>query len=150
MLGGARHRDRARRLRLVDVATPARRLMHGRSGGAALAVIAVVVLGGCGGGDEGGEEVQGVGPIRAGSTAQLASCRDWREGTVEQRYETIADIRGQLTPQSSETAASDLSDREAYRIFNKTCKAAISSSLRLYKLYARVQAYAPLREESGQ
>ena len=125
-------------------------MFAGRSSGAALAVTAVAVLGGCGDGDSGGEEARGVGLVRAGSTAQFANCRDWREGTREQRYATLEDIRGQLTPQSSETAASDLSDQTAYRIFQKTCAADFSSSLRLYKLYARVQAYAPLRGEAGQ
>jgi hypothetical protein len=106
---------------------------------------------GCGGGNDGGApEANGVGEVRAGSTAQLANCKDWREGTREQRYATLRDIRGQLTPQSSETAASDLSDQEAYRIFEKTCAAGISSSLRLYKLYARAQAYAPLRGDADQ
>ena len=123
-------------------------MLASRCGGAALLVIAVV-LAGCGDGDEGGEESRGVGQVRAGSTAQLANCKDWREGTREQRYATLEDIRGQLTPQSSETAVSDLSDQTAYRIFQKTCAADFSSSLRLYKLYARAQAYAPLRERGG-
>jgi hypothetical protein len=91
-----------------------------------------------------------VGEVRAGSTAQLASCKDWREGTREQRNATLRDIRGQLTPQSSETERSDLPDREAYRIFQKTCSSGISESLRLYKLYARAQAYAPFRDQTGQ
>ena len=119
--------------------------------GPALTLIAVAVLAGCGEGDDAGRnDVTGVGQVRAGSTAQLANCKDWREGTREERYATLRDIRGQLTPQSSETAESDLSDETAYRIFQQTCAAEISSSLRLYKLYARVQAYAPLRRETGQ
>jgi hypothetical protein len=86
--------------------------------------------------------------VRAGSTAQFANCKDWREGTVAQRYRTIEDIRGQLTPQGATTARSDLPDEEAYRIFQKTCAASFSDSLRLYKLYARAQAYAPLRGDT--
>jgi hypothetical protein len=120
----------------------------GRSG-PALVFIAVVLFAGCGGGNDGGSsKPKGVGEVRANSTAQLANCKDWREGTREQRYVTLRDIRGQLTPQSSETAASDLSDQEAYRIFQKTCAADFSASLRLYKLYARAQAYAPLRGDT--
>jgi hypothetical protein len=111
--------------------------------------MAVVLLAGCGGDGDGGE-VKGVGKVRANSTAQFASCRDWRKGTVEQRYATIKDIRLQLAPQSVNAPKSDLSDQDAYRILQKVCAADFSASLRLYKLYARAQAYAPLRGESGQ
>jgi hypothetical protein len=91
--------------------------------------------------------VQGVGPIRANSSAQFADCRHWRRGTAEQRYATIAEIRGQLTPQGSATAESDLPDSVAYEIFQKTCASEGSGSLRLYKLYAPAQAFAPLRAD---
>jgi hypothetical protein len=112
---------------------------------------AAVVLGACGeGGSQGSAadpEVQGVGPIRANSSAQFADCLHWRRGTVEERYATIADIRGQLTPQGSATAESDLPDEVAYRIFEKTCASEGSDRLRLYKLYAPAQAFAPLRTD---
>ena len=115
---------------------------------AALASVTALLalLAGCGDeGDAGSDDVQGVGGIvRAGSTAQFASCRDWRNGTEEQRYATIEDIRGQLTPQSSETAESDLSDERAYEIFDHTCANDWAASLRLYKLYAHAQPFAPL------
>jgi hypothetical protein len=117
---------------------------------------ALVALTGCGaddgaGGDSAGTtEAVGVGEIvRAGSTAQFANCRDWRRGTVEERYATIEDIRGQLTPQRSETARSDLPDEDAYRLFEKTCATGFSDSMRLYKLYATAEAYAPLNPEVG-
>jgi hypothetical protein len=135
----------------VDIASSSRQLMSAGRSGPALVFIAVVLLVGCGGGnDYGAPEVEGVGEVRAGSTAQFATCKDWREGTRDQRYATLRDIRGQLTPQSSQTAKSDLSDETAYRIFQKTCASGISDSLRLYKLYARAQAYAPLRGEADQ
>jgi len=87
-----------------------------------------------------------VGLVRNNSTAQFANCGDWRRGTPEQRYKTIEDIRGQLTPQRSETAASDLSDDAAYAVFQHACKADFTDKLRLYKLYARAQAFAVLSE----
>ena len=113
---------------------------------AALAsVAALALLAGCGDeGDAGSDDVEGVGIVRAGSTAQFASCRDWRNGTEEQRYATIEDIRGQLTPQSSETAESDLSDERAYEIFDHICENEWAATLRLYKLYAHAQPFAPL------
>jgi hypothetical protein len=87
----------------------------------------------------------GVGPVRAGSTAQFAACRDWRRGTKNQRYVTIAHIRGQLTPQSATQPVSPLFDEDAYRMFEKVCTTPGSDSLRLYKLYARAQVYGPLK-----
>jgi hypothetical protein len=53
-------------------------------------------------------------------------------------------LRGQLTPQRSETAASPLSDERAYAVFQKACSPDYAESLRLYKLYVRVQGFAPL------
>jgi hypothetical protein len=120
----------------------------------ALVAAAALGLGACGEGDSGdgapaGSEIEGegVGPVRAGSTAQFASCRDWRRGTEEDRYATIADIRGQLTVQTDPDATSDLPDEAAYAMFEKVCATGYSDALRLYKLYARAQAYAPLRTD---
>ena len=87
------------------------------------------------------------GVVSANATqAQFANCRDWRGGTREQRYATIEVIRGQLTPQSSSTAESDLSDDAAYAVFQHACKADFTDKLRLYKLYAHAQAFAVLSE----
>ena len=115
-------------------------------------LVAAVALAGCGADDGTGEEtgaagVEGVGIVRAGSTAQFANCRDWREGSEADRYATIEDIRGQLTPQGAETAESDLSDEAAYELFQHACKEQYADKLRLYKLYARAQAFAPLTSE---
>lgn len=111
-------------------------------------VIAAIVLAGCGTGsaeatNAKGTAENGIGLVRAGSTAQFADCADWRRGTVGQRRVTIRSIRDQMTPQRSETAESALSDEAAYRTFDKTCSSGIADSLRLYKLYARAQAFAP-------
>jgi hypothetical protein len=122
-------------------------------------VAAVVALPACGddggGGDAGRDkdtpvDIRGVGLVRGNSTAQFANCRAWRGGSVERRYATIEDIRGQLTPQSSATAESDLSDEQAYRIFQRVCAGEFSDELRLYKLYARAQAFAPFTKDGGE
>jgi hypothetical protein len=123
----------------------------GRCRHAALALIAALaLLAGCGDSSGQGDpasDAEGVGPVTGGSTAQLASCGDWAGGTEDERYATIEDIRGQLTPQSSETAESDLSDEAAYEMFQHSCEAEWAASLRLYKLYARAQAFAPLTDD---
>jgi hypothetical protein len=116
---------------------------------AAALIVAVVMLAGCGDSesDAGADASEGVGPVVAGSTAQLASCGDWAKGTEEERYATIEDIRGQLTPQSSETAESAFSDDAAYEMFEHTCEPDWAASLRLYKLYAHAQPFASYAEE---
>jgi hypothetical protein len=88
-------------------------------------------------------------PRGAGRRVTVDLLRDWRLGSVEQRYATIRDIRGQLTPQRSRSAASDLSDEAAYRVFQHACAADFSDKLRLYKLYAQAQGFAPLTKGAG-
>ena len=130
----------------------------GRSGLALLVLAAVLVaLSGCGEDGDGDSrkegapvDIRGVGLVSANSTAQFANCRDWRVGSVKQRYAAIADIRGQLTPQSSRSPESDLSDKAAYRVFQHVCAATFSDELRLYKLYARAQGFAPLTKDAGE
>jgi hypothetical protein len=128
----------------------------GRRGRWALIALsaAAIALPACGADDGGsgrkaGEpvDIQGVGLVSNNSTAQFANCRDWRGGSRERRYATIRDIRGQLTPQRSETAESDLSDEAAYKLFQHACAADFSAALRLYKLYAHAQAFAVLTED---
>ena len=114
-------------------------------------LLTAAMLAACGGGSDEASRartettrVGGLGLVRAGSTAQFADCAGWRRGTVEQRRVTIMSIRDQLTPQRSVTAESALSDDAAYRMFDKTCSSGVADSLRLYKIYARAQAFAPL------
>jgi len=112
---------------LATVADP----RHGNRltrGAPALLAVAALALGACGEGDSddpastgSGGDVVGVGPVRANSTAQFASCADWRRGSEEERYATIADIRGQLTVQTDPDATSDLPDDAAYAMFEKVC-----------------------------
>ena len=113
-------------------------------------LLAGAMLAACGGGSHTAprartetERVGGLGIVRAGSTAQFADCAGWRRGTDEERRATITSLRDQLTPQRSVTAESALSDDAAYRMFDKTCSSGIADSLRLYKIYARAQAFAP-------
>lgn len=122
-----------------------------RLGSPALAVAAAMLaaaLGACQGGS-GAPATHGVGQLRADSTAQFANCSDWRHGTPAERYATIRDIRGQLTPQTAPNEDSDLSDDQAYAVFENSCGTPGAGHLRLYKLYARAQAFARFRPDSN-
>lgn len=115
-----------------------------------VALAAATTSAGCGGDDPKEARdpprpagAQPVGDMSGGSVAQYANCGDWRKGTRAERYATIEVLRGRLTPDSSKTAESPLSDDRAYEVFQETCAQGLDS-LRLFKLYARVQAFEPL------
>jgi len=111
------------------------------------ALVAVTLAGaGCGAGDEPRPAAKPVGDVSAGSVAQFADCGDWRAGTEAERRATVEVLRGQLTPQRSASAASPLADERAYEVFEKACAPDYAESLRLHKLYVRVQGFAPLSE----
>jgi hypothetical protein len=121
----------------------------------ASALVAAALLAGCGGDDretaapaakDGGKEAESVGRRSAGSVVQFADCNDWRRGTKAERQATVVELRDQLTQQGERSNESPLSDDRAYEIFQKACKPDFAGSLRLYKLYARAQGFAPLNE----
>ena len=111
---------------------------------------AAILLAACGGEDEEPAQpvpakAQSVGKRTAGSVVQFADCSDWNRGTRPERKATVRELRDQLTQQGQRSNASPLSDRHAYAVIQKACTATdYAGSLRLYKLYARVQGFAPL------
>jgi hypothetical protein len=113
------------------------------------ALLAALTLAACGeASDAGGDaEVQPVGPERAGSVAALAQCTDWNEGTKEEQLATIADIRAQLNQAGSDGPTPDLPDDEAYEVLDRACAQEYAAGFRLYKIYARAAAFAPLSAE---
>jgi hypothetical protein len=109
------------------------------------ALAALLVAAGCGSQDpSAGGTAKPVGEETAGSVVQFADCGDWRAGTRAERQATVVVLRGQLTPQRSKTAASSLSDERAYALLDRACRPSYASSLRLYKMYVRMQGFAPL------
>ncbi len=87
-----------------------------------------------------------LGEMLAGSVAPMAQCADWNGGTRAQRLATIEDIREQVNLKDSAVQTPPLSDGAAYTVLDKTCRRAFASSFRLYKLYARADAFAPFAE----
>jgi len=84
-----------------------------------------------------------VGAVRAGTVAQLASCDDWRGGTIDERLGTIAQVRNQVDPDDS-PAVPTMSDEEAYDYFEAACAPGYAASFRLYKLYGRGASFRSL------
>lgn len=115
---------------------------------AVAAIVAAAAAAGCGndGDPSRSAGAQPVGRESGGSVVQFADCSDWQRGNEAERYATIEALRGQLTPQRSKTAASPLPDERAFAAFNKTCATEGTASLRLSKLYVKMQGFAPLGE----
>jgi hypothetical protein len=111
---------------------------------APLALLAVLVaVAGCGEGDGSEQEARQEGP-QLSRPINLADCRDWKEGTIEERLGTIRGIREFLGTPVPGTGASReaLGDEQAYELFEGWCANEFARGFRLYKLYARAQAFA--------
>ena len=108
-----------------------------------LLTIAAIAVAGCGGGDDSGEVVGQQGPQLA-EPINLADCRDWNAGSAEERLGTIRGIREFLGSPVPGTGASReaLDDEQAYDLFEGWCANEFARGFRLYKLYARAQAFA--------
>lgn len=90
--------------------------------------------------------VTGVGSIRAGSVAQLAQCSDWNSGAKAERLATIADIRAQVNQAGADGPTPDLTDGDAYALFERACSNDYALGFRLYKLYLRAASFRALSE----
>jgi hypothetical protein len=113
----------------------------------AAAAIAAVA-GGCGEEDPvttTGYGTEGVGMVRAGSSAALAQCSDWLAGTDEQKQQTIDDIYNQLNQAGADGPTPDIpDDDEAREFFDQACSNDYARGFRLYKIYARHAAFSNL------
>ena len=85
-----------------------------------------------------------VGENLAGSVAALVECRDWNGATEEQKLATIEDVRSQVGRQDAGIRVPSLTDQEAQEYFDNACEPEFAQGFRLYKLYARAVAFAPL------
>jgi hypothetical protein len=112
---------------------------------AVLAVAGAVIAWTAGGSDSTDAEPEyGVGQVRAGSVAALASCGDWNEGTEEERWVTIEDIHDQLNQSIGDGPKPNLPPQEAYALFERSCSRDYAVGFRLYKLYGRAAAFGLL------
>lgn len=112
------------------------------------AAVSAVLLATAGCGSDGAEEpAKPVGDVLAGSVAPLAQCRDWNGGSEDSKLATIADIRSQINLEDSGVEAPPLSDDEAMQMFDSACSNDFADGFRLYVLYARAAAFAPLTRE---
>ena len=88
-----------------------------------------------------------VGENLAGSVAPLVECRDWNGANDEQKLATIEDVRSQVDRPDSGIRVPSLTDEEAIMVFDNACEPVWAQGFRLYKLYARAVAFAPLARQ---
>jgi hypothetical protein len=120
-----------------------------RWGAVAIAILAVgvaivLVAVNAGGSSASNEQPVGVGQLRAGSSAQLAQCSDWNEGTEEQKGVTVEDVREALNQANSGGPTPSLPSDRTYALFEDACSNDYAAGFRLYKIYARAAAFANL------
>jgi hypothetical protein len=105
-------------------------------------VLVGTVFAGCGG-DDGSAQQSQQGPQLA-DPINLADCRDWKEGSVDEKLGTVRGIReflGGPVPGTGGTGAV-LEDDQAYDLFEGYCANEFARGFKLYKLYARAAAFS--------
>lgn len=130
-------------LRLVHHAP---RAAVGRLLATAVALAAAASLAACGGGDDAGQPSVEQGGPTIGVPIQLASCEDWEGATVEERLGTIAQIENFAGgPVGTGDLRGPTLDRDrAYDLMESFCGEDFARGFRLYKLYTRAAAFAPV------
>jgi hypothetical protein len=107
-------------------------------------ICCLALLGGCGGSSH--SKTGGGAPRGVGESIRLASCTDWRKGTIAQRRQTVVELRefagGQVGSSAGIQRGPVLLDDSAYKLFQKYCANYFARGFRLYKLYTRSAAFA--------
>jgi hypothetical protein len=109
---------------------------------APIVLVAAAVAAGCGGHDDSAQQAA-QGP-QLGDPINLADCRDWNDGSIDERLGTIRAIRefaGGPVPGTGGMGAV-LDDDRAYDLFESYCAEEFARGFKLYKLYTRAAAFA--------
>jgi hypothetical protein len=65
-------------------------------------------------------------------------------GTDEQKQVTVDDIQAQLNQAGADGPTPQLPDDESIALLDRVCSQSFAAGFRLFKLYARGAAFAPL------
>jgi hypothetical protein len=103
---------------------------------AAAAAAVGLALGGCGGDTAPAD--QGVG---GNTPLRLANCDDWNGSGVEERLNTVAQLRDLNAGPSEEVSGPVLDDDQAYDVLEAQCDPEFAGAFKLYKLYGRAAAF---------
>jgi hypothetical protein len=109
---------------------------------ALLILIALVALAGCG--DDDGSAQRSLQGPQLDDPINLADCRDWNQGSVDEKLGTVRAIReflGGPVPGTGGRGAT-LDEDQAYDLFQGWCENEFARGFKLYKLYARAAAFS--------
>ncbi len=116
-----------------------RRVAPGLAGALVIAVVA-----GCGDDAKSGAPSSNVGAgVRLEAPINVADCRDWNDGSVEERLGTISQIQEFVGGPVGDTGGTGavLTEERAYDLFETTCENEYARGFKLYKLYSRGAAF---------
>jgi hypothetical protein len=110
-----------------------------------LALTAVVLLAaGCGGGSDAAPKATTAHAAAVkvihkdlGVDVRLADCTNWARGDRDARLGTIHEIATAVPDQA------ELTDDQAYTLFENWCSHSYATAFKLYKLYTRAAAFTP-------
>jgi hypothetical protein len=98
----------------------------------------LALIGGCGSSSHSTPAIAGHG---VGESLPLASCRDWRKGTVAQVIELRQFAGSPVGSSSGIQRGPVLLDASAYKLLESWCGNYFARGFKLYKLYTRSAAF---------
>jgi len=107
----------------------------------------VALLAGCGdsGNSDSGTSAETAGPSLSASV-RVANCTDWKHGSVEQRRNTVIQLRafsgGPIGSSAGMQNGRTFDDLRAYNVLESFCKRRFARAFKLYKLYTRAAGFA--------
>jgi hypothetical protein len=105
----------------------------------AVALTAAAALTGCGGGASSSSHPSGE---RIGGTPlQQARCRDWGRAPEAQREAAVSALKVVVGGRTPAGPAQTLTRDEAFRLFDRTCRAPVAQGFLLYELYIRAAGF---------
>jgi hypothetical protein len=126
---------------------PVDRRNHHKLGSFAALICCIALLGGCGESSTSDSEPVSndiPGPTLSASI-RVANCRDWREGSAEQRRNTVVALRnfagGPVGSSTVMTNGRVLEDGSAYSLLEGYCAKRFAGGFKLYKLYERAAGF---------
>lgn len=79
-------------------------------------------------------------------SVRVADCTDWKQGSVEQRRNTVIQLRqfsgGPIGSSEGIEHGRTFDDQRAYNVLESFCKRRFARGFKLYKLYTHAAAFA--------
>jgi hypothetical protein len=109
-------------------------------------ICCIALLAGCGGSEEDkGTQADNQAQPGLPVPLRLAKCRDWRKGSVPERYGTVAALRMFSSgPVGSSTLKRGpaLDDQQGYKLLQTSCSRRYALGFKLYHLYVRAASFS--------